>query len=49
MSGYAQPMLENGGALEDGVLLIEKPFTAPVLLDGVEHALRTTSVATAHK
>ena len=49
MSGYAQPMLEKGGALEDGVLLIEKPFTAPGLLLGVDHALRTALVATAHK
>ena len=42
MSGYAQPMVDNGGTLEDGVLLIEKPFTEPVLLDGVEHALHTS-------
>ncbi|GAC1672566.1 MAG: hypothetical protein PVS3B2_14480 [Candidatus Dormibacteraceae bacterium] len=39
MSGYAQPMVGGGDALEDGVLLIEKPFTEPVLLDAVEHAL----------
>jgi PAS domain S-box-containing protein len=44
MSGYAQPMLGDGGALEEGVLLIEKPFTEPVLLDGVEHALHASRV-----
>jgi FixJ family two-component response regulator len=44
MSGYAQPMLGDGGALEEGVLLIEKPFTEPVLLDGVEHALHALRV-----
>jgi PAS domain S-box-containing protein len=49
MSGYAQPMVGDGGALEDGVLLIEKPFTEPVLLDGVQHALHTPLVAAAHK
>jgi CheY-like chemotaxis protein/nitrogen-specific signal transduction histidine kinase len=47
MSGYAQPMLDNGGTLEDGVLLIEKPFTEPVLLDGVEHALHASRVVAA--
>jgi CheY-like chemotaxis protein len=48
MSGYAQPMVEDGGTLEDGVLLLEKPFTEHVLLDGVEHALRTPHVIAAH-
>jgi len=48
MSGYAQPIVEDGGALEEGVLLMEKPFTEPVLLDGVEHALRTPRVIAAH-
>jgi signal transduction histidine kinase/CheY-like chemotaxis protein len=47
MSGYAQPMVDNGGTLEDGVLLIEKPFTEPVLLDGVEHALHASRVVAA--
>jgi hypothetical protein len=42
-------MVGDGGALEDGVLLIEKPFTEPVLLDGVQHALHTPLVAAAHK
>ncbi|HEY8863498.1 MAG TPA: ATP-binding protein [Candidatus Dormibacteraeota bacterium] len=49
MSGYAQPMVDNGGTLDDGVLLIEKPFTEPVLLDKVEHALHAELVAAAHK
>ena len=39
MSGYAQPILGVGGALEDGVLLLEKPFTEPALLAKVEEAL----------
>jgi PAS domain S-box-containing protein len=39
MSGYPQPMLDNGGILEEGILLIEKPFTEPVLLAKVEQAL----------
>jgi PAS domain S-box-containing protein len=40
MSGYAQPILGAGGALDDGVLLLEKPFTEPALLAKVEEALR---------
>jgi CheY-like chemotaxis protein len=39
MSGYAQPMLGDGGILEEGVILLEKPFTEPVLLAKVELAL----------
>jgi PAS domain S-box-containing protein len=39
MSGYAQPMLGDSGILEEGILLIEKPFTEPVLLAKVEQAL----------
>jgi CheY-like chemotaxis protein/anti-sigma regulatory factor (Ser/Thr protein kinase) len=48
MSGYAQPIVEDGGTLEDGVLLIEKPFTEGVLLDGVEHALRAPREIATH-
>ena len=48
MSGYAQPLVGDGAALEEGVLLIEKPFTEPVLLDGVEHALRAPRAIAAH-
>ena len=39
MSGYAQPMLGDGEILEDGVILLEKPFNEPVLLAKVELAL----------
>jgi CheY-like chemotaxis protein len=39
MSGYAQPILGDDGTLEDGVLLVEKPFTEPLLLAKVDHAL----------
>ncbi len=39
MSGYAQPMLGEGGILGEGILLLEKPFTEPVLLAKVEQAL----------
>ena len=39
MSGYAQPILGVDGTLEDGLLLVEKPFTEPVLLAMIDHAL----------
>ena len=39
MSGYAQPILGVDGTLEDGVLLVEKPFTEAVLLASVDHAV----------
>jgi PAS domain S-box-containing protein len=39
MSGYAQPMLGESGILEEGILLLEKPFTEPALLAKVEQAL----------
>ncbi len=39
MSGYAQTILGDGGTLAEGVLLLEKPFTEPVLLAKVEQAL----------
>jgi len=39
MSGYAQPMLGESGILEEGILLLEKPFTEPSLLAKVEQAL----------
>jgi CheY-like chemotaxis protein len=41
MSGYPQPMLGDGGILEEGILLVEKPFTEPVLLAKVEEALHS--------
>jgi PAS domain S-box-containing protein len=40
MSGYAQPMLGDSGILDEGILLIEKPFTEPTLLAKVEQALQ---------
>jgi PAS domain S-box-containing protein len=39
MSGYAQPILTAEGTVERGVTLIEKPFTAPLLLEKVREAL----------
>ena len=39
MSGYAQPILGDGGTLDDDVQLVEKPFTEPVLLAKVDRAL----------
>ncbi|GAC1505901.1 MAG: hypothetical protein NVS1B3_04860 [Candidatus Dormibacteraceae bacterium] len=47
MSGYAQPMLEDGGTLDEGVLLIEKPFTEPALLAAVDQAFRMERVVNA--
>ena len=45
MSGYAQPIVSAGGVLEEGVLLLEKPFTEPALLAKVEQALRAEVMA----
>ncbi|BBH66551.1 hypothetical protein ACTI_32360 [Actinoplanes sp. OR16] len=39
MSGYAQPVLASEGTLEDGVALLEKPFTANDLLTAVRKRL----------
>jgi hypothetical protein len=39
MSGYAQPVLASRGALEEGVRLIEKPFSAATLLTQVRDVL----------
>jgi len=39
MSGYAQPILGDDGTLQDGVLLVEKPFTETGLLASVDHAV----------
>ena len=47
MSGYAQPILGLGGTLDEGVLLLEKPFTEPALLAKVEEALLAPSVVVA--
>ena len=32
MSGYAQPVLTENGTLQDGVTIVEKPFTSRELL-----------------
>ena len=47
MSGYAQPMLGDGGILQEGILLLEKPFTEPALLAKVEQALHADAVVVA--
>jgi PAS domain S-box-containing protein len=39
MSGYAEPMLGESGTLDPGVVLMEKPFTEPVLLAHVRKVL----------
>jgi signal transduction histidine kinase/CheY-like chemotaxis protein len=39
MSGYAEAVLGPRGTLDPGVLLVEKPFTSPVLLARVREAL----------
>lgn len=39
MSGYAQPILTSRGTLEDGVQLIEKPFTAEELNERLRDVL----------
>ncbi len=42
MSGFAQPILDSGGHLNDGVRLIEKPFSRPTLLAKVAEILERT-------
>jgi CheY-like chemotaxis protein len=39
MSGYAHPVLASQGTLEPGVILLEKPFTEPGLLDKIKEVL----------
>jgi PAS domain S-box-containing protein len=39
MSGYAQPVLASQGTLDPGVILVEKPFSEPALLDQVREVL----------
>jgi two-component system, cell cycle sensor histidine kinase and response regulator CckA len=39
MSGYAQPVLASRGTLDEGVDLIEKPFSEPELLDKIDAVL----------
>lgn len=39
MSGYAQPVLASQGTLDEGVTLVEKPFTEALLLAKVRQVL----------
>jgi PAS domain S-box-containing protein len=39
MSGFAQPILDSGGFLQDGMVLIEKPFSGPALLAKIAQML----------
>jgi PAS domain S-box-containing protein len=39
MSGFAEPILDSGGHLGPGVTLIEKPFSAPALLEKLAQVL----------
>jgi CheY-like chemotaxis protein len=39
MSGFAQPILDSGGFLQDGMVLIEKPFSGPALLAKIAQLL----------
>jgi len=41
MSGFAQPILDAGGHLEPGVILIEKPFAGADLLEKVRQVLES--------
>jgi PAS domain S-box-containing protein len=42
MSGFAQPILDSGGHLDEGTALIEKPFSGPGLLAKVAQILERT-------
>jgi hypothetical protein len=39
MSGYAHPVLTSQGSLEEGVVLVEKPFTAATLLARIRQVI----------
>jgi PAS domain S-box-containing protein len=39
MSGFAQPILDSGGHLDAGTILIEKPFSGPTLLSKITQIL----------
>ena len=41
MSGYAYPVLTSRGTLDEGITLVEKPFTAPALLGKINEVLHT--------
>jgi PAS domain S-box-containing protein len=44
MSGFAQPILDSGGHLDDGMTLIEKPFSRPALLSKIAQILGANGV-----
>jgi PAS domain S-box-containing protein len=48
MSGFAQPILDSGGHLDEGVILIEKPFAGPALLEKVLQIIERGEGRTAH-
>jgi PAS domain S-box-containing protein len=43
MSGYAQPVLTANGTLQDGVTIVEKPFTSRELLGHIRTTLNQTA------
>ena len=43
MSGFAQPILDSGGHLDKGMILIEKPFSGPSLLAKIAQILDRTA------
>jgi PAS domain S-box-containing protein len=45
MSGYASPVLTENGTLQDGVVIVEKPFTSRELLDRIQAVLRDTAAS----
>jgi len=44
MSGYAQSLLASDGSIDDGVTLLEKPFTPTVLFETLHVALRDSTI-----
>lgn len=46
MSGYARLVLTETGTLEDGVMIIEKPFSSRELLDRIRALLHETAAVT---
>jgi CheY-like chemotaxis protein len=42
ISGYAQTVLGSSGTLDPGVVLLEKPFSAPQLLSRVREVLESS-------
>ena len=43
MSGYTADIITARGVLDDNVMLIQKPFSAEILLEGISRALRGAS------